>query len=169
MRDNPGHMVTAHDGASHIIGWNTQSSRYPRGRPTTAPVTLSRKRFHSFGALTGGGFECRFYDRLNGDSFIDLLGHLRHKYGKIIVVLDNAGYHRSGKVAEFVGSCNGDIIPVYLPPYTPEPSPIETQWKMMRKATADRLYGTTRAMKDSIWAMMWSGELGVAKMSGYLT
>jgi len=58
---------------------------------------------------------------------------------------------------------------VYLPPYTPELNPIETQWRMMRKATANRLYDTAKAMRDSIWAMMASGELGVAKMSGYLT
>jgi len=161
--------VAALDEASHIIGWDARSSWYPRGRPATAPATLSRKRFHSLGALLGDGFECRLCDRANGDRFIDLLGHLRHRYGRLIGILDNAGYHKSKKAARFIGSCNGDIIPVYLPPYTPEPSPIETQWKMVRKATANRLYGTARAMKDSIWAMMGSGELGVARMSGYLT
>jgi len=168
MRDNPGHTVTAVDAASHIIGRDTRSGRYPKGRPATAPVTLSRKRFHSFGALVDGGFECRLCDRLNGDSFTGLPGRLRHKYGKLIVVLDNAGYHKSKKVAEFVGSCNGDIIPVYLPPYTPELNPTEGQWKMMRKATANRLYDT-KVMRDSIWAMLASGGPGVAKMSGYLT
>jgi len=84
-------------------------------------------------------------------------------------MLDNAGCRRSGKVAEFVGSCHSDIMPAYLPPYTPEPSPIETQRRMMRKATADRLYDTTKAMRDSIWAMMASGGPGVARMSHYLS
>jgi len=55
--------------------------------------------------LPRGAARGRLCDRLNGDSFIDLPGRLRHKYGRLIVVLDNAGYHRSGKVAEFVGSC----------------------------------------------------------------
>jgi len=40
---------------------------------------------------------------------------------------------------------------------------------MVRKATANRLYDTTKSMKDSIWAMMASGELGVARMSHYLS
>jgi len=97
------------------------------------------------------------------------LGHLRHRYGKLIVILDNASYHKSKKVMEFVGSCHGDIMPVYLPPYTPELNPTEGQWKMMRKATANRLYGTAKAMKDSIWAMLGTGELGLAKMSSYLS
>jgi len=58
---------------------------------------------------------------------------------------------------------------VYLPPYTPELNPIETQWRMVRKATANRLYDTTKSMKDPVWAMMASGELGVARMSHYLS
>jgi len=53
MRDNPGHRVAALDEASHIIGWDARSGRCPRGRPAAAPVTLSRKRFHSLGALLG--------------------------------------------------------------------------------------------------------------------
>jgi len=161
--------VAALDEASHIIGRDTQSGRYPRGSPATAPVTLSRKRFHSLGALLGDKFECRLCDLANGDSLTGLPGHLRHKYGKIIVMLDNAGYHKSKKVAEFIGSCNGDTMPAYLQPYTPEPSPIETQRRMVRKATADRLYDTTKAMRDSIWAMMASGGPGVARMSHYLS
>jgi len=105
--------VATLDEASHIIGWDARSGRYPRGSPATAPVTLSRKRFHSLGALLGDASGCRLCDRANGDSFIDLLGHLRHKYGKLIVILDNAAYHKSKKVAEFVGSCNGGcrVIP----------------------------------------------------------
>jgi len=39
----------------------------------------------------------------------------------------------------------------------------------MRKATANRLYDTTKAMKDSIWAMLGTGELGLAKVSSYLS
>jgi len=150
MRDNPGHRVAALDAASHIIGWNTQSSWYLKGRPATAPVTLSRKRFHSFGALVDGGFECRFYDLANGDSFTGLPGHLRHKYGKLIMILDNAAYHKSGKVMRFVGSCHGDIIPVYFPPHTPELNPIEVQWRMVRRATANRLYVVIPEKNESV-------------------
>jgi len=161
--------VAALDEASHIIGRDARSGRYLKGRPAAAPVTLSRRRFHPLRALVGDGLECRFYDRLNGDSLTGLLGHLRHKYGKLIVILYNAAYHRSKKVMRFIGSCNGDIIPVYLPPYTPELNPIEVQWRMVRKATANRLYDTAKAMRDSIWAMMASGGPGVARMSHYLS
>jgi len=31
--------------------WNTQNGWHPIGMPVTTPVSLSGKRFHSFGAL----------------------------------------------------------------------------------------------------------------------
>jgi len=40
---------------------------------------------------------------------------------------------------------------------------------MMRKTVADRLYGTAKAMKDSVWAMLGSGEMGPAKMRSYIS
>jgi len=46
-----GYTVIALDEASHIIGWNTWNGWYPVGRPVRTPVSLSRKRFHSFGEL----------------------------------------------------------------------------------------------------------------------
>jgi len=66
-------------------------------------VTLSRKRFHSFGALVDGGFECRLCDRLNGDSFTGLPGHLRYRHRKTIDVHGNAGHHKSRKVRDSPG------------------------------------------------------------------
>ena len=61
------------------------------GELATIPVSLSRKRFYALGELHGNGFDCRFYDRANMLSFIDMLGRLRYKYDKILVFLDNAG------------------------------------------------------------------------------
>ena len=119
-------MVAA-DEASFIIGWNTKNGWYPRGGPVTTPVSLSRKRFYAMGALHRDGFDCRSYDRADRHSFRDMLGHLHRNHGKIIILLDNAGYHKAQDVKDFIRSFNGDIIPVYLPPYTPELNPAEGQ------------------------------------------
>ena len=120
-------------------------------------------------ALHRDGFDCRFYDRANRHSFADMLGHLHHKYDKIIVLLDNAGYHKAQDVKKFVESYGGRIILVYLPPYTPELNPAEGQWRLLRKATANVLYEGTKTMRDSLWAMLKSGEVKTAKMSDYLS
>lgn len=39
---------------------------------------------------------------------------------------------------------------------------------MLRKATANRLYGSTDTMKRSIYSMFDAGEVRAAKMSDYL-
>jgi len=90
-----GIQVIALDEASHIIGWNTQNGWYPVGKPVITPVSLSRKRFHSFGALHRDGFVCWFAERANSESFIAFLEELRKRFGRILVYLDNAGYHKS--------------------------------------------------------------------------
>ena len=104
VRDNPGHRVMAADEASFIIGRDAKNGWYPKGRPVTTPVSLSRKRFYSLGALHGGGLGCRFYERASSYSFAGMPGHLHRRYGRIIVLVDNAGYHKSRMVREFVDS-----------------------------------------------------------------
>ena len=126
IEEHPEHKAVTTDVASFILGWNTKNGWYPVGKPVTTPVSLSKKRFHSFGALYDGGFDCRFYDRADRYSTMDMLGHLHHRHGKIIVILDNAGYHASGDVIKFVESYGGDIILAFLPPYTPELNPTGT-------------------------------------------
>jgi len=48
-------------------------------------------------------------------------------------------------------------MPACLVSYTPGLKATEGRWKMVRKATANRLYGTTETMKDSIWPILGSG------------
>jgi len=145
-----GHTVIALDEASHIIGWNTQNGWYQVGRPVRTPVSLSRKRFHSFGALHRDGFVCRFAERADSGSFIGFLEELRRRFGKVLIYLDNAGWHKSVAVKEYLDGCGGDVVLRHLPPYTPELNPVEVQWRFIRKATGNRLYESTDEMKESI-------------------
>ncbi len=169
IRSHPDHTVITVDEASFIIGWNTKNGWYLKGKPVTTPVSLSRKRFYSFGALYDGGFDCRFYAKANSYSFVDMLGHLHLKHGKIIVFLDNASYHKSKMVNDFVDSYDGDIVLVYLPVYTPELNTTEGQWRLLRRATANVMYESTKVMKESIWTMLDRREVKITRMSGYLS
>ena len=64
---------------------------------------------------------------------------------------------------------NGEIQIRYFLPYTPELNPIEGQWRMMKKATANTLYKNTTDMKKAMRKMLASGEIARVKMSHYLT
>ena len=124
-----GYSVLTLDESSHIIGWNVHNGWYPKGRPVTTAVSLSHKRFYSFGALSNGKkkFLCRFYDRANTDSFVDFVGYLHKRYEKVLLFVDNASYHRSSKVQEEVKKLGGKVVMRYFLPYTPELNPTEGQ------------------------------------------
>jgi len=156
----------AADEASHMISWNIRNGWYPEGGPATAPVSLSRKRSCSYGALKSGVFHCRF-DKNNTDSFIDFLAGLRYRFGRVLLFLDNASYHKSARLKERLAEWDGDVLIRYLPPYTPELNPVEVQWDIIKKAAANTLYAGTEAMK-SVRRMLRTKEVGVAEMSHYL-
>ena len=164
------HTVLSGDETSHIIGWNIKNGWYLKGEPVTTPVSLSRKRFYSFGALGQDGvFYCAFYKKANGISFIRFVRRLHKKFGKIVLFVDNASYHKSKYVKKEIKKFNGEVVIKYFLPCTPELDAMEGQWRILKKATANTLYETTSGMKKSIRRMIRRGEIKVAKMSRYLT
>lgn len=52
----------------------------------------------------------------------------------IVVILDNFSAHRSKKTAERAKEL--DIRPVFLPPYSPDPNPIEFVWKSNKRVVS---------------------------------
>jgi len=141
---------------------------------------------------------CWFAERANSGSFIVFLEELRRRFGEVLIYLDNAGWHKSVAVKEYLDGCGGDVVlrhlplvccttcfskpylakiiliyagyaTCYLPPYTLELNPVEVQWRSIRKATGNRLYESTNEMKESIRAMLKNDEVRPIKMSIYLT
>ena len=163
-----GHTVVACDSASWILGWNLHQGWYKKGDRVTADISLSRKRFHMFGALSEEEFFGCFYDKANGKSFCDFLDQLHKRYGKVLVFLDNAAVHKSSMTKRKLKELGGDVVLRFLPPYTPELNPAEGQWRIFRKATANVVYESTDDMQNSMVKMLKNDEVQVAKMSRYL-
>ena len=108
-----------------------------------------------------------FTTRQTAKAFVTLWKRYK-KFGKDMLVLDNASVHKSKVTMDKLAEFKGDIVLYYIPPYTPELNPIEVQWGIIKKATANTLYESTGTMKDSMRRMLKSGEMGVAKLSQYL-
>lgn len=71
-------------------------------------------------------------DAVNGSIFMTflknfLLGKLRPGH---IVFLDNIKFHKSGKVKALVESVGAKLV--FLPPYSPDFSPIENMWSKIK-------------------------------------
>lgn len=50
----------------------------------------------------------------------------------MVVVIDNASFHKSRKIVELIQAANCRII--FLPPYSPDFNPIEHHWAAVKNA-----------------------------------
>ena len=97
------------------------------------PVTVSkhgrRDRTIVFGALAEDGTRLmRQYGRFGGPTFVRYLKEVRRKWGKVLLVTDNASQHKHREVRQYLEEHDGLEI-LYLPTATPKLSAVESVWK----------------------------------------
>ncbi len=91
----------------------------------------------------------RFYyrqesDRFNGETFLEFMVNLRSvsraKGRRVVVISDNAKYHRAKLHLPWRLQHAGDFELDFLPPYSPELNPIERVWKLTRRLCLHNRY-----------------------------
>ncbi len=125
--------------------WGSLSYTWaPIGVQPTVKTSGIRKAYRVFGLLDC--FRGKLYHRglegkFNSETYIDFLGWmLRAVEGHIVLIQDNASYHTSGQVQDFIRQ-HADRLTVYqLPPYSPELNPIEALWKKVKKEATHLRY-----------------------------
>lgn len=90
----------------------------------------------------------------NSDTFIHFLEHvLEHAYpdGGLVLVMDNAPYHRSRAVQAALSLYSERVLVFWLPPYCPTLNPIERFWRHLKDlATANTLFHSFTALLDNV-------------------
>ena len=127
-----------------------------KGDDKAIKTTGSRSRINIVGAIELGHLEnavIKEYEKtVNGESIVDFLNKVRKSYlesGKIKLILDGAGYHRSDIVKKEAEKLNVELI--YLPPYSPNLNPIERLWKVMNKhARNSKYFASTKEFRRRI-------------------
>jgi transposase len=85
-----------------------------------------------------------FEGSMNEDKYLEFLVDLWKDTGKpIIVVCDNARYHKTELVTKCAETSGGAVTLVYLPPYSPELNPDEQVWNHC-KARVGRMFIETK-------------------------
>jgi transposase len=106
----------------------------PRGRQAEVPTPGNNEKRHLAGSLvwrTGTLIVSPAGRRRNTELFVAHLDHLRRRmrtYRKVHVICDNAAFHGSRRVREFLAEWGHRIELHYLPKYAPETNPIERVW-----------------------------------------
>lgn len=86
-----------------------------------------------------------------------------------ILVLDNLGAHRASRIEEMASSCGAQVI--WLPPYSPDFSPIEQMWSKLktylRKVKARTGEELDRAVAEGLQLITESDCRGWFRHCGY--
>lgn len=163
-----GYTILTQDECSTIVGYSGATGWLLKGAKINVSSSLSSKRFYTIGVLGEGVEYHTFAEKANSETFVDFIKQVHAKFGKVLIFLDNASYHKSCDVKEGLEEFGKDVILEYLLPYAPETNPSEGQWKIQKQHTSNRGYEDVEEMQESINRMYRTGEIKLAKMHDYL-
>jgi transposase len=141
----------------------------PRG---ARPPWLGEDRYEwgwLYGAVEplAGRLVCWLLPGVDGACLEAFLGALRRRLpgGRVAVVLDNSGSHRSEEVAWPAG-----LAPVPLPAYRPELNPAEQVLRHVRARLANRLFAALGELEAAIadaLRELWTEPAAVTRLTAY--
>jgi len=108
----------------------------------------TRKSIACFGAvsLRTGKFIRAMSPKFNAVTFAEFLKTLlrhRSRGKRMVIVLDNATYHHARLLAPWLHKHRRALTLLFLPPYSPQLSPIERVWKLARRLATHNQYFAT--------------------------
>ncbi|MGO9359630.1 MAG: IS630 family transposase [Xanthobacteraceae bacterium] len=119
-----------------------------------------RDRLNIHGAVDlSTGMTC-VYDTPQSDAlstvhFLDMIERKFPEMRKIHLFLDNARYHRSKIVQEWMKRPGRRIVLHFIPPYCPHLNPIERLWGLMHKhVTQNRCYAKFSGFIDAVMTFL---------------
>ena len=153
------HEFIAIDEAGFQLTTTYKKIWFPRGETPRGAFFWSSKKLITFGALTSDHqFYYDFYVAQNSLTFCNFLRNLfktLDKKKKYVLILDNAGFHKTQCVKNLIAEYS-KIVVEHIPPYSPELNPIETCWKVTKNnVTKSQHFQNIEEMQEALenfWA-----------------
>lgn len=167
-----GYELVSIDEASFQLKTNYKRIWFPKGEKPKRAFFWSNKKLIVFGALTSSSkFYYEFYDSQNSLMFRHFLRSLfawLKPNKKYVLILDNAGFHKTDCVKSLLEEYDDWIVVEHIPPYSPELNPIETCWKVTKHAvTKSQYFKTIEAMQEAL-EEFWSKHIFTQRFMRYL-
>ena len=118
--------------------------------PATQPGTKQKQ--HIFGGYNWLSDKITWHtaDTKNSTQFIYFLEQLlvkEYPTGRVVLVMDNASYHKSASALAALSLFEHRVMVVWLPPYCSDLNPIERFWRHLKdRACANKLQDTIEAV-----------------------
>jgi transposase len=123
------------------------------------PVVLhapTRKSLAVFGAVRPedgklAAFLMNTFNAETFEAFLSLLLRHKRKGRTILVILDNAAWHKSRELQPWLEAHHPALRLDFLPPYSPELNAIERVWKLTRRLrTHNRYFATLEELVETV-------------------
>ena len=105
-----------------------------------------------------------FYDSGNWDNTKDFLLKVFKQFGLVLVFMDNASYHKKHELRALTRETNGKMQFRFLPKYTPELNPIESQWKGCKDWVHSTPLKDTKHLADGLQTAIKQGVIKIVKL-----
>jgi transposase len=139
-----GCVIVAFDEVSFQLATSYKRMWFPRGETPKGAFFWSNKKLIVFGALTSNHkFYHEFTVAQNSFTFSCFIKNFIRKLdrrNKYVFILDNVGFHKTQPIKNIFARYSDFIEVEFLPPYSPELNPIETNWKVTKNAVTKSQY-----------------------------
>ena len=166
-----GYSIVTFDEASFRLVPVYRRVWFFKGEKPKGVFFWSNKKITIFGALIDGKkLFYEFYDAMNSLTYkaflSDFVGQLPK--GKYVFAFDNAPYHKSSSIRNYLIRFDREIRVEFLPPYGPELNPTETCWKIIRANVTNSTYFLNlESMQESIESFL-DRHFFMLEVSNYL-
>lgn len=167
-----GYELVAIDEASFHLTTTYKRIWFPRGETPRGAFFWSNKKLITFGALTSGhDFYYDFYIVQNSLTFMHFLRELFKTFDenkKYVLIMDNAGFHKTQCVKNLIAEYAPRILVEHIPPYSPELNPIETCWKVTKNSVTNSQYFSKIDDLQEALENFWTKHIFMQDFIGYL-
>jgi transposase len=126
-----------------------------RGVRPVVPAAGTNRRVCVYGALNyrSGQSHYLVHPKKNAQQFAEFLRQLLEakSESRLVLVIDNAGYHRTKAILDLLADHADHVFVVWLPKYSPELNLIEGLWGYLKKSALNNyFYGQIESLEAAI-------------------
>ena len=140
-------------------GWFVVGSR-----PTKKIINNPHQKLCVFGAMFDGRVITKVSQKINSNKFLEFIKRLSKKHSKLCVIVDNASWHLTKRILNFVKQVRIKLIRLLA--YSPELNPIEQYWQNVKKWLGTRIWFSIGELEKELRAAFRIKDL-VPKSYGY--
>ncbi len=102
--------------------------------------------------------------KINGKKFLAFVKRLRKHHKKLCIIVDNARWHLTKKILDFVKTAQIKLIRLLT--YSPELNPIEQYWQNVKKWIGTRVWTSIKELERQVRTAFRRKNL-MLKSNGY--